>query len=310
MYQPARSVCVVVIAALLSGCFGGGAAGGNAVPALPGSAPERVRATGSEKVVFIPNLSAEVAYYSADIRAKNPPALGDITEGVTRSQAVWVDEHGVLYVLNSEPYPSVEEYQPHHFVPFKALRDKLYEPSAVAVDRSGRVYVDDQNADSPVVYEYAPGGSSPIKTIQIPSVGRDAIGPLAVDPKGNLFVGGFDVESQKSYLFEVRAGGSKAKEIYLNGFPGEAIAFDGKGNLFSCGEAGNCGVYPPGSKNLSRTMYSMNEEVFGGIAVTANGTLYVPSYTGELVEYAPGATQATNAFEISEGAFGAAVGPR
>lgn len=308
MSRAARSIGAVAVAALLSGCVGGVTGGGGALPGASNSAPSAVRANKAKPVVFIPNLSSTVTFYSANIHEHNPPALGDITEGVTRAEAVWVDRHGVLYVLNSEPYPSVEEYKPETEQPFMSLSDKLYEPASVAVDRSGTVYVDDQNAGNPVVYEYA-GGSSVSKTVAIPNVGRDEIGPLAVDPKGNVFIGGFDVESQSSFLFEIPTGGSKAKQITLNSFPGEAIAFDAKGNLFSCGQAGNCAVYPPGAKNPSRTIYTTNEEVFGGIAVTANGTLYVPSYSGELLEYAPGKTYATNSFVITEGAFDAAVGP-
>ncbi|HLY01465.1 MAG TPA: hypothetical protein VKR56_03105 [Candidatus Cybelea sp.] len=91
-------------------------------------------------------------------------------------------------------------------------------------------------------------------------------------------------------------------------FPGSAIAFDGNGNLYSCSETRYVYVYPPGFERVSYSINVSDAEVFGGITVTADGTLYVPSYTGLLFEVAPKATAPTNSFSVVSGACDVAVG--
>ena len=295
-------------ASIFSGCMGqppAGAAG--PLPAFAHAATAReVAAHG--KVVFIPNLSSSVTLYTADIHAHDPSPIGEITDGVSRSAAVWVDRRGTLYVLNSGgSAASVEEYERGASTPFKQITDGLFSPVSLAVDARRTLYVDDRDSSGNIVREYANGSLAPTKTISIPTTGRAALGQLAVDPKNDVFVGAFDVEHQIPYLFEIRAGASKAKAITLTDLPGDAIAFDGSGNLYACSQGGYINVYAPGATEPSHVMFA-RDEVLGGIAVTANGTVYVPSYTGVLYEFAPNATSPTNSFGIVSGAFGAAIG--
>jgi hypothetical protein len=158
------------------------------------------------------------------------------------------------------------------------------------------------------VYEYARGSTLPTKTVSVPTAGDIAVGPLALDHEGDLYIGAFSEKTGLSYLYEIAAGASEAKEVNLDDFPGDAIAFDGKDNLYACGESGDIAVYPPGATSPSRWITASQAEVFGGITATANGTLYVPSYNGRLFEIAPGASEPTNYFEVLDGAFDAAIG--
>jgi hypothetical protein len=303
------SICALGVAALLGGCFGGAPSAGSAIPFVQAAqaTPAARSESDKEAVVFIPNLSNEVAFYSSDIHDSNAPLLGDITDGITRSQAAWVDTHHILYVLNSEGSPSIEEYKAGSFTPFKTITKDLYVPGFVAVDSKGTIYVDDFNGHGPVLYEYAHGATSPTKTISLPVISEGSFDELALDPANDLYLSASAREGTESYLYELPAGSSKAKQITLSGYPGPAIAIDASGNLYAAGSTGDIAVYEPGATSPSYTA-SANAEVYGGITVTSNGTLYVPSYNGRLFEFAPKATSPTNSLEVVTGAYDAAVG--
>ena len=305
MKRSLHPICALGVAAALGGC-----AGTAGVPAMGLGSPAIHVAAHTRKpaVVFIADLSNNVPFYSANIHAKNPPQLGEITKGVTRSSSVRVDTHHVLYVLNNGgSRPSIEEYKPGSSTPFKLITKSLFEPADVAVDTSGTLYVDDANAGQPVLYEYANGSSTPTKTISLPQISGGSFGALAFDPQHDLFLGASAREGLEQFLYEIPAGSTQAKQVTPSGYPGSAIAIDGAGNLYACGASGDIAVYKPGATSPSYTA-NAKADVFGGITVTANGTLYVPSYYGQLFEFAPLATTPTNSFLVVTGAFGAAVG--
>lgn len=305
-------ICAALpIAAVLGGCAAGAPSSGSAIPAAGThlAAPRmRVGAHGNTTaVVYIANLSPAVSFYSADIHEHNPPLLGEITDGVSRSQWVWLDRHRVLYVVNNGgSSPSIEEYKPGSVTPFKSITKGLFIPGAVVVDRRGTLYVDNNNGYQDLLEEYADGSSSPTKIIMLPVIDGQFYA-LAFDPKEDLYLGASGREGLDQFLYEIPKGSTKAKQIVLSGYPGSAIAIDGVGNLYAAGGAGDIAVYKPGATSPSYTANAKDAEVLG-IAVTPDGTLYVPSYNGQLFEFAPGATTPTNSFLIVNGATGAAVG--
>ena len=77
--------------------------------------------------------------------------------------------------------------------PIRTITDGIAKPSALAFDSAGNLYVlnscslnsSDECVQTPAVTVYAPGGSSPIRTI---TNGVEGSGGLALDPSGNLYV--------------------------------------------------------------------------------------------------------------------------
>lgn len=311
MKKSLHSICAVGFAAMLGGCGGANPPAGSAVPGTGAAASAGKLAPATKKaVVFIADLSANVVFYSANIHEKDPPQLGQITNGVTRSAAVKTDTHNVLYVLSfGGSGRNIEEYEPGSYTPFKTITAGLLYPSDLVIDSKGTLYVDNFNGHKDVLLEYAHGATSPTKTIVLPTIVSGGYGEMAFDPQHDLYLGASAREGSEQYLYEIPAGSKKAKQITLTDYPGSSIAIDGAGNLYACGGSGDIEVYKPGSTSPSYTAYASDAEVDGDITVTSNGTLYIPSYNGQMFEFAPGAPTPTNAFEVSpESAFGAAVG--
>jgi hypothetical protein len=273
--------------------------------------PAAGEAAVKQPTLFVANVNSDVLLYTANINQQNPPLLGQITQGVTRSVNVCFGR-ATLYVVNSGGGgPSVAEYHSGSSSPFATITSGLDTPDACAVDRNGNLYVDDGGAGNPLIQIYPSGQLTPGKSIDIPHSGRATVpGGLVVNGRGVLFVNTFEGESETATVFRIARGSSNAKNLNLQQLPaGTALGLDSAGNLYAGGHDGNISIYAPGNKTPSRLI---NVNVIGfytDMAVTPDGTIYWPNYdNGTMYEFAPGASSPTNVFSTDGSGSGAAVG--
>jgi serine/threonine protein kinase, bacterial len=308
----------LMAAMTFAGCAG---AGDGPAAAGPGSVTPALRpATHSvsfgsdarrlQTVVYISNLGNAVPFFTANIQAKNPKALGSITAGVTHASGLWVDRRGTLYVVNSTWPPSLAEYKRGALSPFKIITKGMYAPASPAVDSSGNLYVTDTQNNGEILV-YPPGASSPSRSISIPRSGSHAVsGSLAFDNKGDLLVATFDVQKNLSEIYGIPPGSSQAENLNFSGLAGAALGADKAGNIYDGGFAGGIAVYAPGTTSPARWIQAGQVGFYSNFTVTPNGTIYWPNYdANDMYEFAPRASSPTNVFE-GGGGVDAAVGPR
>ena len=97
--RPLTLVAIIAAATALSGC----AASSTPFPAAGQSATARTAirdAAGKQRTLFVADVDSNVLLYPANINQMNPPLLGEITQGVTRSVGVCIG-NATLYVVNS-----------------------------------------------------------------------------------------------------------------------------------------------------------------------------------------------------------------
>jgi hypothetical protein len=303
---------------LAAGCAQGGAIGPTAIPA-DGGAPLHAARVGPNShhkgILFLPSLAGGIYMYTADIKQKNPPLLGEITDGAQRVFGVWVDSHGTLYAANAGGSDGsfISEYKRGSTEPFKTITNGLGAVlDYIAVDAKGTLYADETTDDQyGTVLVYPKGSVSPSKTITLPDSGAGLnAGGMGFDHSGDLIVATFLPESVTSHVFKVQPGSWVVTDLDLQDLQGNAIALDGKGNIYDTGflEDASINVYPNGSKYPVRTIPSPGQ--VSGLAATTHGTLYVPDYNLQLInEYEPGASSPSNSFNTVAFPVDAAVGP-
>lgn len=120
-----------------------------------------------------PNEVAEFAF-------GQPPAIREITQGITNVAAIATDK-STLYVANGST--SIFVYAPGAVYPSRAITNGVNGPNSLAVDKSGNLYVSNGGGNDVTVY--ARGGSMPIRTI---TKGMNGPGTLAIDSAGTLYV--------------------------------------------------------------------------------------------------------------------------
>lgn len=258
--------------------------------------------------LFIADVDSNVLIYTANIDQQDPPLLGEITQGVSRSMAVWVDRHGTLYVLNSGGSSvNISEYKRGKSIPFKTITEGLQAPSNIAVDRSGDLYVDETLSSGDVVLVYGKGAQSPTRTVTLPT--SAGAGGLAFDPKGDLLVATFDVEHNTGNVYFIAPGSSKARNLNLQSPPGPSLGADRAGYVYVGDPSGTIEIYPAGKRNPVRTIDLNVDGFYTQMDVQPDGTIYWPNYDNEsMFEIAPGASGASNVFSTAGSGIGAAVG--
>lgn len=306
-----------LIAALLpAACMGGARAPSdsdsvgswvtsNFMPASEHRHPRR-----SSPDLVIADLDNSVLVYTANVNQKNPPLLQKITQGVSRSNAVYVDRLGILYVLNfGGSGTNITEYKRGSTTPFKTITKGLEYPGAIVVDRSENLYVTVSTQNGEFIAVYAKGASSPTRMIQVPTQGRFVAAGLAFGLKGALLVDTFDDESNVTIVYSIARHSSNAQNLNLQNPPGPSLGTDKAGNIYLGNHEGSIAIYPPGSTSSSRTINLNEDGFYTGMAVTKNGTIYWPNYDEQsMYEIAPGADGATNVFSIEANGSDAAVG--
>jgi hypothetical protein len=295
---------------LLAGCLSGNGVGSN------GSVAPAAMPKGSQDDLFIADDSSNVLIYTADISQQNPPLLGEITQGVSRSTGVYVDRHGTLYVLNNGgSSTNVTKYKRGSSTPFQTIEKGLVyrNPTSLAVDRSDNLYVAENVPDGTQVEArivvYATGSTSPTRYIVLPTRSRFRADNMTFDPKDDLLVDTFDDESNATIVYRIARGSSRAKNLNLQDPPGPSLGADKAGYIYVGDREGSIAVYPPGGTSASRTINLNVDGFYSQMAVTPNGTIYWPNYDNEtMYEIAPQASGATNVFSTPGSGAEAAVG--
>lgn len=284
----------------------------NALPTTRDVAVSRhaQRSPDSTRTLYVSYLESNaVTLYPADV--PSPPPIRTITSGISSPEGIWVNSKGTLYVTNTNiggGHYTVTEYPAGASQPSLTISGLPYRPLSVAVDSKGHVYVGGDENQTVVINEYAPGGTTPIKTVfPTTETGDPFMGGLAVDQRDNLYAAFFVYRHPPAHVVRFAPGLTNEKDLNLAGLntidldPG--LGIDSSGTLYVGGALNGINVYPHRSKNPARTINGGDSQYF---AVTADGSLYDPE-TVYIEEFAPGASSPT--VQFADGAYpvGAAV---
>lgn len=317
-----KRLAIVAFSIVIGGC-GTNASSIAPQPDMANSTTSRVASIqpddGGKKGLYVSNLFTSVSLYPAGIHKSNPKPMETITDGTTRPEAMWVDRHGTLYVVNGvngRDHVSVAEYKQGETEPKRVITNGLTAPAAVAVGRDGTVYVNDVvETNTGVVVIYGRGQSMPERTITLPDFAYDFTpGGMAFDAKGDLLVATLVPETNTVHVFSIAPGSSTPVDLGLKGAGGPAIATDGAGNLYTAGainDPGTVAIFAPGSTTPFRA-FQLGPQI-NFITVAADGTLYaavIDQRTGVtgVAEVAPGAGTITNLIDKGNYAYGVALG--
>ena len=235
-----------MLAVAASGCSG---SSGSAVePATVSSQFEAV----TEATLFVSNFyPADVVIYPANVQ--NPSPRGTISQGLSNSYNLAVDQAGTLYVQGNNN--TITEFPMGSRKPSKVLKEPPAGPSGlgtgvcVAVGADGTVYAADPYGSQ--LYEFANGSTSPTTTISIPHPYG-----LALDSKNNLYVGyttspsGFNAR-----VMEFAPGKTVGKDLGIQLSLGGGLNVDERDNLL-VGDQGSqtIDIFKPGQTKPSRTI--------------------------------------------------------
>lgn len=203
----------------------------------------------------------------------------DAAQSLAKTRTSQVPGSGFLYVANSGGAGSVTAYVLGQASLQRTIKAGVTTPIAVAADSSGTLYV----ADPETVSEYAPGESTPLRTISNGlSLGSGSHPQeLALDAQGDLYVANAGA-CYPNDTVNVYAPGqiTATRTVTLPG--GEckpfAVAVDGQNDLFAItqtftGHAGSVFEYAPGGTTPSRTITTNKNPI--ALALGGNGNLYV-----------------------------------
>ncbi|MBV8343449.1 MAG: hypothetical protein JO190_00460 [Candidatus Eremiobacteraeota bacterium] len=277
-------------------------------PATADAAPSH----GPGRLLYIADIDGQpglgqIHVYSAGM--KNPQQLRLITQGAGRPFGMWVDSKNVLYVANeTDKLPAnVTEFKPGASSPFFEISDVKGQPGSVAVDGAGNVYVNENVQDEGWVQVYAPGQSTPERSIDT-GIGGYAFDPgsMAFDPQGNLIVA--EQAKLALHMVKIPPGASAPSPMHLDltNLMGPGMGIDKAGNIYVASSGGALvSVFLAGQTEPSRTISQI--PAYGLTWVTPQGALYQASGEGTVAEVAPGASHPTTTITCQCSAQGVAV---
>ncbi|MGB6645372.1 MAG: hypothetical protein WBE35_10085, partial [Candidatus Cybelea sp.] len=149
----------------------------------------------------------------------------------------WMDagaaSHDLLYVTNENGVVNVYRYWQHTL---EGVLTDFKDPQGECADAAGNVYIADNGANK--LFEYAHGGKSPIRTIDVSP--NSPFGCAVNIKNGDLAVANFNYDNSTRGNIEIFRH-AKGKPVvysdrYLLGF--QSLAYDGKGNLLATNGTG------------------------------------------------------------------------
>jgi outer membrane protein assembly factor BamB len=207
-----------------------------------------------------------------DIYPLKDPDKGGIIAQITGltgdQQGMVVDASGDLFVANNGGFGNdffISEYAPPYTSQPKILsavwNGNAFYPVGVGVDANGTVYVSDCGAyclETPAVYVYPPGATSPSQAITSPDF--SSLAGLSLDANGNVYVLSWN-ERLRPDVFKMRAGSTMFRPMHLRGLltanGGNGLSFDGDGNLYVAANSGMSNYvleYKAGARNAFRVI--------------------------------------------------------
>ncbi|MGA8661566.1 MAG: hypothetical protein WA428_00010 [Candidatus Cybelea sp.] len=208
----------------------------------------------------LPALATVVLVSACTLRSGAPalPPQAPLQAAVSRFAA-----DGVLYVAN-ELGNSIYVYQLASNARWRKITKGIDQPLAVAVDRSGNLYVGNQGhgrLPKGSVTVYAPGSDTPARTI---ADGINQLAALALDPAGDVFV----VNYRAYEVYEYAAGTTKIERTITDGIVSpRKLAVDASGYLY----VSNCQGCIYQTKHDTITIYRPeNEKLFLTIHTTGD----------------------------------------
>jgi len=237
------------------------------------------------------NLANVVAIFSA---GKHPKQKGQITDGISSPQRLFVDKSGNLYVTNNgygyAPYGDITIYKPGVSSPKLTITNGVDNPTGLTVDAAGTVYC--ANVTFPAsITEYAAGQSSPSLTIGLQYNPAEY---LAIDASDNLYA-----STLNGTVLEFAPGSTTGTNLNLQiGFAG-ALEVDRSGNVVVVDEdASTLDFFPAGQTTPSKTIHLYPDYPFALSLSKSQKKLYVTvsagsQFTVQELSYPGGATLTT-----------------
>ncbi|MGA7283308.1 MAG: hypothetical protein WBW87_02080 [Candidatus Cybelea sp.] len=149
----------------------------------------------------------------------------------------WMDagaaSHDLLYVTNENGVVNVYRYWQHTL---EGVLTDFKDPQGECADAAGNVYIADNGANK--LFEYAHGGKSPIRTIDVSP--NSPFGCAVNIKNGDLAVANFNYDNSTRGNIEIFRH-AKGKPVvysdrYLLGF--QSLAYDGRGDLLATNGTG------------------------------------------------------------------------
>ena len=198
-------------------------------------------------IYWADNLTNVVTIFSA---GKNPKQKGQITDGISSPQRLFVDKSGNLYVTNNgygyAPYGDITIYKPGVSSPQLTITSGVDNPTGLTVDAAGTVYC--ANVTFPAsITEYAAGQSTPSLTVGLQYNPAEW---LAIDASDNLYASTLD-----GTVVEFAPGSTSGTNLNLQiGYAG-ALEVDRSGNIVVVDEdASAIDFFPAGQTKPSKTI--------------------------------------------------------
>lgn len=184
------------------------------------------------------------------------------------------DSSGYLYALKD--YFDVGIYAPGSRQLVRTISNGIFEPIAIAVDRSDNLYVgNEENGAYGNVAVYAPGSTTPLRKITEGIYDPES---LAFDSSGNLYVGN---GSYADTVTVYSSTGALLRTITEGIADPESIALDRHDRLFVANTEDGAGrtvtVYEPGTTRLLQTI-TKGIDCPQALAVDSAGQLYVANF--------------------------------